>query len=129
MSYDNPKITTFKDLIAWQKSHQLVIEIYKNSKSFPKEETFGLTNQIRRAAVSISSNIAEGFGRRSADDRARFYDMARASLNEVQSQLLIAKDIDFLSNDVYTDLEVKTVEAHKLLTGLINKTKSMSKDS
>jgi len=129
MSYENPKITTFKDLVAWQKSHTLVVEIYKHTKSFPKEETFGLTNQIRRAAVSIASNIAEGFGRRSSTDRARFYDMARASLNEVQSQLLIAKDIDFLSDDVYTNLESKTVEAHKLLTGLINKTKSMSKES
>lgn len=116
-------IHTFKDLIAWQKSHLLVLEIYKATKTFPAHEQFGLTNQIRRAAVSIASNIAEGFGRRTVADRLHFYDMARASLHEVQAQLLIAKDISYLMVEQYDLLEVSTVECHKLLTGLINKTK------
>ncbi len=90
-------IQNFKDLIAWQKSHLLVLEIYKATSTFPKSEQFGLTNQFRRAAVSIVSNIAEGFGRRSPADRTHFYDMARASLNEVQAQLLVAKDMSFMS--------------------------------
>lgn len=124
MRYENPKITTFKDLVAWQKSHAFVIQIYKNTNSFPDTEQFGLTTQLRRAAVSVASNITEGFGRRSAKDRSHFYDMARASLHEVQAQLLIAKDVDFLSNELYTVLEEKSQEAHRLLTGLINKTKS-----
>lgn len=124
MSQEKP-IKDFRDIIAWQKAHVLAVEIYKNTKDFPQEEQFGLTNQIRRAAVSVSSNIAEGFGRRSNADRVHFYDMARASLHEVQAQLLIAKDVGFLINDLYTGLEEKGTECHKLLTGLINKTKTL----
>ncbi|MBL8122213.1 four helix bundle protein [Candidatus Saccharibacteria bacterium] len=118
----NPKITDFKDLVAWQKAHRLAVNIYKATEDFPKNEQFGLTNQIRRAAVSVSSNIAEGFGRRTKADRAHFYDMARASLHEVQAQLLIAKDVNFLPGLSYTELEARSVECHKILTGLINKT-------
>jgi four helix bundle protein len=126
MSFENPKITTFKDLIAWQKSHELVIELYKATSSFPPTEQFGITNQLRRAAVSIVSNIAEGFGRRTALDRGRFYDTARASLYEVQSQLLVSRDVGFLQAKVYDELEEKADTVQKLMTGLINKTKSMS---
>ena len=116
-------IHTFKDLVAWQKSHLLVLEIYRVTKDFPAHEQFGLTNQIRRAAVSVVSNIAEGFGRRTVADRVYFYDMARASLHEVQAQLTVAKDIQYLSAHDYPILEEASVECHKLLTGLINKTK------
>ena len=117
-------IHTFKDLIAWQKSHHLVLEIYKQTGTFPTHEQFGLTNQLRRAAVSVVSNIAEGFGRRMVADRVHFYDMARASLHEVQAQLLVAQDIGFISETAYAKLDEVSVECHKLLTGLINKTKS-----
>ncbi len=122
-------IQTFKDLIAWQKSRELALSIYQATSTFPVSEQFGLTNQLRRAAVSIVSNIAEGFGRRTASDRAHFYDMARASLYEVQAQLILANDIGFVSAKDYTVLEDKGIECHKLLTGLINKTKGTSKDS
>ena len=118
-------IRDFKDIIAWQKAHALAVQIYRVSTDFPKSEQFGLTNQVRRAAVSVASNIAEGFGRRTAADRLRFYDMARGSLHEAQAQILIAKDIEFLSDDGYTKLEAMGIECHKLLTGLINKTKSL----
>ena len=118
------KIRDFKDLIAWQKAHLLAIDIYKATESFPKSEQFGLTNQVRRASVSVVSNIAEGFGRRTKADRVHFYDMARASLHEVQAQILIAKDVRYLSPDVYEAIESKAVENHKILTGLINKTNS-----
>ncbi len=124
MSHENPKITDFKDLVAWQKAHRLAVNIYKATENFPKHEQFGLTNQIRRACVSVVSNIAEGFGRRTKADRIHFYDMARASLHEVQAQLLIAKDVDFLPENQYIELEGKTVECHKILIGLINKTHS-----
>jgi len=126
MSQDNinPKITDFKDLVAWQKSHRLAVDIYKSTESFPKSEQFGLTNQIRRAIVSVASNIAEGFGRRTKADRIHFYDMARASLHEVQAQLLIARDVEYVDVNVYAKLEEKTIECHKILTGLINKTNS-----
>jgi len=119
-------IREFKDIVAWQKAHELTVNIYKHTKDFPREEQFGLTNQIRRASVSIASNIAEGFGRRTGPDRVHFYDMARGSLHEVQAQLLIAKDVGFMELDIFTGLEQASIECHKLLTGLINKTKSLN---
>jgi four helix bundle protein len=128
MSYENPKIKVFKDLVAWDRSHKLTVAIYKATSTFPSSEQFGITNQLRRASVSIVSNIAEGFGRRTDLDKVRFYDMARASLHEVQAQLLIATDVGFLSEASYNKLEEQSQEAHKLLTGLINKTKSRGKE-
>lgn len=124
MSQETP-IRDFKDLVTWQKAHKLTVAIYKATTSFPKEEQFGLTNQVRRATVSVASNVAEGFGRRTVADRVHFYDMARGSLHETQAQLLIAKDVGFLSEDLYTKLEEMSTVCHKLLTGLINKTKSL----
>jgi len=119
-------IRSFKDIVAWQKSHDFTLDIYTMTATFPATEQFGLTNQVRRAAVSIVSNIAEGFGRRTAADRLRFYDMARASLQEVQAQLLVAKDVGMLNTIDYTALEEKSIVCHKLLTGLINKTRTQS---
>ena len=118
-------IHDFKDLFAWQKAHQLAIGVYRVTAEFPKIEQFGLANQVRRAAVSTASNIAEGFGRRTTADRIHFYDMARGSLHEVQAQLLIAKDVGYLPEGAYIGLEQSSIECHKLLTGLINKTKSL----
>lgn len=115
-------IHTFRDLIAWQKSHALTLAIYEQTKRFPKGEIFGLTNQLRRASVSVVSNIAEGFGRRSEADRVHFYDMARASLHEVQAQLQVAQDVGYIQPAAHQQLDDLSVECHKLLTGLINKT-------
>ena len=81
MSQEKP-IKDFKDIVAWQKAHAFAVQVYKTTNTFSKNEQFGLTNQTRRAAVSVASNIAEGFGRRTAAERARFYDMARGSLHE-----------------------------------------------
>lgn len=117
-------IKDFKDLFAWQKAHGLSIAVYRVTRDFPRDEMFGLINQLRRASVSVSSNIAEGFGRRTASDRSHFYDMARGSLHEVQAQLLIAKDVNYLDPAEYQQLENISVECHKVLTGLINKTNS-----
>jgi len=116
-------IKSFTDLRAWQEAHRFVVRIYSTTRSFPKEEQFGLTNQIRRASISITSNIAEGFGRRSAKERLHFYDMARASLAECQSQLLVARDVSFLPEEDFRLLADMSVECHKVLTGLINATK------
>ena len=121
---NNPKIIDFKDLIVWQKSHVLAVDIYKITDQFPKSEQFGLTNQIRRAIVSAVSNIAEGFGRRTKADRLHFYDMARGSLHEMQAQILIARDVGFLLMENHSSLEMRSIECHKILTGLINKTNS-----
>lgn len=116
-------IKSFTDLRAWRESHKLVIDIYEFTKVFPKEEQFGLTNQVRRAAVSVTSNIAEGFGRRTVNDRVHFYDMARASLAGVQSQLLVARDVHYLAEGDFQKLAMQSVDCHKILTGLINSTK------
>ena len=118
-------IKSFTDLVAWQKAHALVVDIYTSTRGFPKEEVFALTSQLRRAAVSITSNIAEGFGRRTKADRAHFYDTARASLAEVQSQLLVARDVNYMSRAEFAILAEKSIECHKLLTGLINSTKGL----
>ena len=93
------KITNFKQLNSWQQSHFLVLTIYKISSTFPKQEQFGLTNQIRRAAVSITSNIAEGFSRQSFKEKIQFYAIAQGSVTELQNQLLIARDVGFITKD------------------------------
>ena len=106
----------FNDLIVWQKAHKLVLEIYKFTNDFPEEETYGLTSQIRRAAVSIPANIAEGFKRRGKADKLRFYNIAQASLTEVQYFIMLANDMKYgkasvtntLSEEISKILEVYT---------------------
>ena len=89
------EIKDFYDLDAWIKSHKFVLEVYNLTKDFPKDELYGLTSQLRRAAVSITANIAEGFNRYHFNDKARFYYNARGSVSEVQSFLFLAKDLVF----------------------------------
>lgn len=103
----------------WQKSHSLVIETYKFTKSFPSSEKFGLTDQIRRSAVSITSNIAEGFGRGSDKDKSRFLMIARGSANELLNQYIIARDLGFIDESTLDDFEGKLVEVQKMISGLI----------
>ena len=117
------KITSFTDLDAWQKAHDLATTVYEDTDDFPNEETFGLVSQMRRCAVSIASNIAEGFSWRSDKDKIRFYNMARGSVTELQSQLLIARDVGYLAEDVFTDLSDQAVTAHKIINGLIKSTR------
>jgi|SRR3989344_5778824 len=115
------KIRTFHDLKVWQESHKLVIMIYKSTKSFPNEEMSGITNQLRRASISISSNISEGFGRRSIKDKIHFYTMALGSLNEVQNQVLISKDLNYLREKDWRDLEERIILISKMMSGLVKK--------
>ncbi len=115
----NGKIESFTDLNAWKEAHKLVLMIYKMTKSFPKEEIFALTSQIRRAAVSIVSNIAEGFSRRSQPDKRQFYAIALGSLTETQSQLLISRDLSYLPNDDFNLIANQSVVVSKLINGLI----------
>ena len=86
---------TFKDLLIWQKSHQFVLEVYKLTNRFPKEEIYGLTSQFRRAAVSIPSNIAEGFKKRGKSDKARFMNIAQGSLEESRYYLILTRDLEY----------------------------------
>ncbi len=113
------KIRSFTDLLAWQVGHQLVLEIYRVTDKFPAKEQFGLTSQMRRASVSITSNIAEGFSRRTKQDKAHFYVMATGSLTELQNQLMVAKDVGFTSEESFAGLADTTVYLHKLLSGLM----------
>jgi four helix bundle protein len=117
-------IQSFTGLHAWQEAHKLVLGIYRFTKSFPREELFGLTQQIQRAGVSISSNIAEGFSRKSSREKMQFYYIALASLTEVQNQLLIARDVGFLSSKEFDETAKQTVVVSKLINGLIKSLKS-----
>lgn len=116
---ENKKIQSFTDLIVWQKAHQLVLEVYRLSKLFPKEELFALVSQIRRAVVSITSNIAEGFGRNSEKEKLHFYAFAYGSLLEVQNQLLIAKDLGYVKQIEFDRLMALAFEIGKMLQSLI----------
>lgn len=120
----NTKIKTFTDLNAWKKGHELVVDIYTITKSFPKKETYSLTDQMRRAATSITSNIAEGFGRRSYKEKTHFYYLAQGSLTELENQLLIAKDVGYLETDRYLKLAEQANVTHLILHGLIISSKS-----
>jgi four helix bundle protein len=105
---------SFKDLLVWQKAHQLVLNIYNASGKFPKEELFGLTSQIRRSAVSIPANIAEGFKRNGIKDKLRFLNIAHSSLEETRYYLILAQDLEY-SNTTST-MEMLE-EVSKLLNG------------
>lgn len=86
---------SFQDLIVWQKAHQFVLSIYKFTENFPKSETYGLTLQLKRAAVSIPANIAEGFKKKTKPDKARFMNIAQGSLEECRYYLILAKDLEY----------------------------------
>lgn len=107
------KTKNFTELIVWQKAHMLVLDIYKISNSFPNHELFGLTSQIRRAAVSVPANIAEGYKRRGKSDKSRFLNISQGSLEEVRYYLILAKDLEYIKENV--ELIKKVDETGKLL--------------
>lgn len=123
MNDEDKKIRSFTDLNAWKEAHKLVLMIYKATKNFPKEELFGLMNQMRRAAVSITSNIAEGFSRQSYKEKVQFYCVAQGSNTELQNQLLVARDVGYLAKEEFHEIAQQSVISHKLLNGLIKKSK------
>ena len=115
------KPTTFQDLIVWQKAHELVLETYKVSSAFPKEEIYGLTSQLKRAIVSVPANIAEGFKRMGLKEKIRFYNIAQASLNESYYYYILASDLRFADT---SELIKRYNEVSRLLNGLIKSTES-----
>jgi four helix bundle protein len=112
------KVKSFTDLYAWQEGHKLVLMVYEITQKFPKEELFSLTNQMRKAAVSVTSNIAEGFSRNTLKDKRQFYVTALGSLTELQNQLIVAKDIGYLNKEKFDEIFKQTITVHKLITGL-----------
>lgn len=120
-------IKTYKDLLVWQKSMALVTEVYASLKSVPKDETYGLSSQIKRSAVSIPSNIAEGYGRGSKNDYTRYLRIARGSLYELQTQLEICINLKFLDESAVADMIEKSREIERMLSSLIAKVQDSQK--
>ena len=116
------KISSFQDLEVWQQGHSFVIDVYKTTKSFPKQEMYGLVSQLRRAAASITSNIAEGFSRYSYKDKNRFYYQSRGSVSECQNQIFISRDVGYLCPDKADHLLAKINKVNQILNGLIRST-------
>ena len=98
-----PAARSFEDLVVWQRSHALVLEIYRATSAFPKTERYGLTSQLRRAAVSVPANVAEGFIKRSESEKARFVNIAQGSLQEVGYYLILARDLGYLRDSALVD--------------------------
>lgn len=122
MNQEESTIRSFTGLRAWQERHMLVLSIYKEIKDFPSVGAFGLTSQLRRIVVSITSNIAEGFSRNSFRDKIHFWNIALGSLTEVQNQLLIARDVGHLTKKQFDSIADQTVTVSKILNGLIKAT-------
>lgn len=110
---------THKNLIVWQKSIDLVEKIYKFTNEFPKDELYGLTSQMRRASVSIPSNIAEGHGRCSQKELVRFLFISLGSASELETQIIISKRIQYINDEVFEELNRLVVEIIKMLSSLI----------
>lgn len=122
-------INNFYDLDAWKKGHLVVLDIYKITKSFPKEEIYGITSQLRRAASSITANIAEGFARYHFKDKVRFYYNSRGSTAEVQNFLILSKDSDYIDEKTFRNIMEKCDEVSKLINGLIRSIESLYKQN
>ncbi|HBL78012.1 MAG TPA: four helix bundle protein [Prolixibacteraceae bacterium] len=119
---------TYREIIVWQRAMSFVTKIYKYSKSFPNEEMYGLISQIRRSAVSIPSNIAEGFGRKSSNDFKRFLQIAMGSLFEVQTQLEISKNLEYIDEKTFNDLYQDSREIERILTAFIDSIKDFNSE-
>lgn len=116
------ELRSFEDLNAWQQCRRVYFLTYKFTKLFPDDEKFGLVTQMRRAAVSAASNVAEGFGRTAKPDKAHFYTMARGSVTELQNQCILANDVGILEEINYISIKKELILAHKLIVGLIKST-------
>jgi four helix bundle protein len=115
---EKKKIKSFTDLDAWKEAHKLVLMIYKATEEFPRKEIFCLVSQMRRAVISISSNIAEGFSRNTVGEKCQFYGMASGSLTELQNQLLVSKDVKYIESDEFSKIANQSVSVAKLINGL-----------
>lgn len=111
------KTKHFRELVVWQKAHQLVLDIYRLTKIFPKEELFGLTSQLRRSAVSVPANVAEGYRKRTIPDKSKFLNIAQGSLDETHYYLILAQDLGYGSTEI---LQVNLEEVARLLTAYYN---------
>jgi four helix bundle protein len=117
----------FRNLEVWKKAHKNTLSVYENTRSFPQEEIFGLTtNQMRRASVSIPSNIAERCGRGTDTELARFLRIAMGSASELEYQIFLSRDLKYLKENVYAELSENIIEIKKMLSSLIKKLNAVS---
>ena len=123
MIAESSSIKSFTDLIAWQKGHNLVLLIYQMTEEFPSREHFGLANQLRRASVSVTSNIAEAFGRQNAREQTHFFHISLGSVKEIQNQILICRDLGYVDKSQFDKVASLTVECSRLVQGLIRSSK------
>ena len=123
------KIKTFTDLIAWREGHKLVLFIYEITKKFPSNEVYGLTSQLKRCSVSITSNIAEGFSRQYYKEKLQFYFMALGSVTELQNQVFVARDVGYISDSDFDSCSRLAINVHKIINGLIKKTRDIIRNS
>jgi len=114
-------VRNFRELKVWQKAHRLTLDVYKTTRTFPREEVYGLTSQIRRSAVSIPANIAEGWGRSEDAELARFLQVSMGSASELEYHLLLSHDLELLSSSNYDRLLNQLIEVKRMLTAFINK--------
>jgi four helix bundle protein len=117
-------LRNYKELKVWQKSYQLCLQIYKITKGFPKEEIYTLTSQIRRAAISVPSNIAEGYGRKSTPEYIRFLYIAYGSSCELETQILLSGDLSYIKDDNLKQLQEDIGEVERMLKALIQSLES-----
>lgn len=118
------KIQYFTDLDTWKKGHELVLVIYNLTKQFPPDERYSLTDQMRRCVISITSNIAEGFSRKSYKEKVQFYSISLGSVTELQNQLMVARDVGYISSKEFSPIAELIIEVHKLINGLIKASKT-----
>ncbi|WNM18180.1 four helix bundle protein [Flavobacterium capsici] len=121
------RVFSFEKLIAWQKARELALLIFKISKTFPKDELFGLTSQMRRCSISISSNLAEGSGRNSLKDKARFTEIAYSSSLELLNQVILCHDFEYINENEYILIREKLSEVTMLIDGLYKSQKKNTK--
>lgn len=122
-------MSTFRNLLIWQKSMTLTTQIYQLTSTFPKEEIYGLTSQIRRCSISIPSNIAEGYGRESDKEFLRFLNISIGSLFEMQTQLEIAKNIAYINENLFNNLYENSREVERMIVSFIKKIKERNSPS
>ena len=126
---DKPKVRDFTELQTWKTARNLRAEIYRVSRTFPGEEKFGLVSQMRRAAVSVTANLAEGYGRYSFQENIQFCRHSRASAYEVRDHLTTALDAEYISQEKYVELEGLAMDVVRLVNGYIRSTKKLKDDA
>ena len=114
------RVKSFEDLLVWKRSHSIVVKLYRVTKKFPKEELYGITNQIRRAAVSVPNNIAEGFGRHSTKELIQYLIQARGSIQELKYLIILSRELSYIADQEETFFIKEINEIGKMLNGMIN---------